>query len=128
MATDLILQMFAWYFFVIGVAIYLSPRRFVVAMEEMITQPGQSMFTAIVTLVLGIVLVVFHNVWVVGWPLFVTILCWLTLIKGIVRLWIPDQVHALARVMLQRKGLEYIGGIYALAGAYLLYVTYYLGL
>ncbi len=43
-------------------------------------------------LLLGLLIVVFHNVWVVGWPVIITLLGWSAVIKGTVRLVAPRLV------------------------------------
>ena len=42
-------------------------------------------------------MVLVHNVWVADWRIVITLLAWLTLIKGIVRLNLP---HAVPRTMM----------------------------
>ncbi len=49
-------------------------------------------------LLLGLLIVVFHNVWVVGWPVIITLLGWSAVIKGTVRLVAP-------RIVADRAGI-----------------------
>lgn len=50
---------------------------------------GNIFVTGYLTLVIGILSVVAHNVWVGGWPVIITVLGWLTLVKGVIRITFP---------------------------------------
>lgn len=53
--------------------------------------------TGYITFLLGLVTVVLHNVWVADWRVSITILGWITLIKGIEKIGFPDRVHRWAQ-------------------------------
>jgi hypothetical protein len=49
--------------------------------------------TGYITLLLGLITVVLHNVWVADWRISITILGWATLLKGIEKIAFPDRIH-----------------------------------
>ena len=51
--------------------------------EGFANSPALLFVTGLLTLVIGFVLVSFHNVWVMGWTVLITIIGWAALIKGI---------------------------------------------
>jgi hypothetical protein len=53
--------------------------------------------TGYITFLLGLATVVAHNVWVLDWPVAVTLLGWTTLLKGIEKIAFPDRVNRLAK-------------------------------
>jgi hypothetical protein len=53
-----------------------------------------------ITLLLGLLVVVFHNVWVAGWPVIVTIFGWIMVAAGIARMTIPDRLTKLGERMI----------------------------
>ena len=57
--------------------------------EDMTKSPGLMWLAGLVALMMGVVIVNLNNYWTSGLPLFVTILGWLTLIKGAVILLFP---------------------------------------
>lgn len=83
---------FALYFLIMGLAMLTNQNYYMKAAIGMVENNGLAFLTSIFTLILGILLVLFHDVWIVGWPLIITILAWLTLIKGILRLFLPRHV------------------------------------
>lgn len=53
--------------------------------------------TGYITLIMGLVTVILHNVWVVSWEVIITVLGWSTLIKGIMKIGFPEQIHKQAQ-------------------------------
>ena len=53
--------------------------------------------TGYMTLLMGLVTAILHNVWVLDWRIAITILGWSTLIKGIMKIGFPEQIHKQAQ-------------------------------
>lgn len=54
--------------------------------------------TGYITFLLGLATVVAHNVWVADWRVAITILGWITLLKGIEKIAFPDRVNKVAQI------------------------------
>lgn len=78
--------------------------------------------TGYITLLLGLVTVVAHNVWVADWRVAITILGWVTLFKGIEKIGFPDQVNRKAQMFKDRQVLW--GGIIFLIGAWFCWMSF----
>ena len=75
-------------------------------------------FAGSIHLLLGLVLVAVHNIWSSDWRVIITMLGWLTIIKGLTRLFFFDQVIKLAS-RLRPPFMLTIGIIFLLIGLYL---------
>jgi len=53
--------------------------------------------TGYITLLMGLITVILHNVWVLGWQVAITILGWSTVIKGIMKIGFPEYIHKQAQ-------------------------------
>lgn len=53
--------------------------------------------TGYITLIMGLVTVILHNVWAADWRVVITILGWSTLIKGIMKIGFPEYIHKQAQ-------------------------------
>ncbi|MBW2978366.1 hypothetical protein KY331_05975 [Candidatus Woesearchaeota archaeon] len=53
--------------------------------------------TGYITMLMGLVTVILHNVWVWSWEVAITILGWSTLIKGITKIGWPEQIRKQAQ-------------------------------
>ncbi len=76
--------------------------------------------TGYITLLMGLVTVILHNVWVADWRVVITILGWSTLIKGIMKVGFPEQIHKQAQRFKKKQILSAIFII--LLGAWLLWM------
>jgi len=63
--------------------------------------------TGYITFLLGLATVVAHNLWVADWRIAVTILGWITLIKGIEKIVFPDRINKKAQMF---KGQQTLWG------------------
>lgn len=64
--------------------------------------------TGYITFLLGLITVVLHNLWVMDWRVTITILGWVTLIKGILKIGFPQHVHDKAQMF---KRLQIVWGL-----------------
>ncbi len=86
---------------------------------------GLIFLAGILTLLGGIAILLTHNVWVLGWPVIITILGWLSVIGGAFRIIFPDSVKSMGAAMLEKRGLFTAAGIIqGVIGAWLCYVSY----
>ncbi len=53
--------------------------------------------TGYITMLMGLVTVILHNVWVADWRVAITILGWSTLIKGISKIGFPEHIRKQAQ-------------------------------
>lgn len=51
--------------------------------------------TGFIILILGILITISHPVWVMDWRVIITILGWLTLLKGVMRIFMPELIQQL---------------------------------
>ncbi len=77
--------------------------------------------TGYITLLVGLVTVILHNLWVPDWRIAITILGWSTLIKGIMKIGLPGFIHKQAQMF---KGHQTISAIILLLlGAWLFWMS-----
>lgn len=77
--------------------------------------------TGYITFLLGLVTVVLHNVWVYNWTVMITILGWVTLLKGIGKIAFPEHVRRQAQ---RFKGQQTLWGfVILLFGAWFFWMS-----
>jgi len=114
------------YMVLMAIAMLIHKERCNAIMANFESNAGLSALWTVFTLFLGLVLVNLHNLWVQDWRVVVTVLAWITLVKGIVFLFIP------AHIMTHHKALHIKGicgvkeVIVLVVGVFLLYHGYYL--
>jgi len=53
--------------------------------------------TGYISMLMGLVTVILHSIWVADWKVITTVLGWSTLLKGILKIGFPEQIHKQAQ-------------------------------
>lgn len=113
---------FCLYFIVFGLATLLNPRVFIDAVNDFLGSRGQMLLGGIIALLFGALVVSFHNYYMLGWPLIITILGWLSFFKGVVYLLSPQTIRRLAVFYQTEKAIKINGIISIFFGLLFLYI------
>jgi len=77
--------------------------------------------TGYITLLMGLVTVILHNVWVLNWKVAITVLGWSTLLKGIGKVGFPELVHKQAQRFKKKQVVSAL--VLIVIGGWLLWVS-----
>ena len=83
----------------VGLGILFSPDFYKRLLDEYHENPPVIYLSGVLSLVVGYVLVAFHNTWVVGFPVIITVLGWLAFLKGLFILAAPKASVRMSRSM-----------------------------
>lgn len=89
MISVLLAQILGIMFVVLGLSLVFHRKWTALAIDEMAKNPGVIWLAGLITVMLGSTIVGLNNIWTSGLPLCITILGWLTLIKGATILLFP---------------------------------------
>lgn len=78
--------------------------------------------TGYITLLMGLVTVILHNVWVASWEVVITILGWSTVLKGISKIGFPELIHEQAQRFRKNQWISAIFLIFL--GAWLFWMSF----
>jgi uncharacterized membrane protein HdeD (DUF308 family) len=62
--------------------------------------------TGLITIIIGLLIVTYHNRWTKSWIVLITILGWLATLKGICLIAFPQFIHTLSERMLTDSGTK----------------------
>lgn len=117
-------QLFGLYFVLAGAALLARPKGVTMLIETLGT-PRSIYLTGFFVLLIGIPLVLVHNVWDGSWRVIITIIAWLALLKGIARVFFPEMVVAWARGLANNEGIvKALIWAMIILGFYLLYIGF----
>ncbi len=109
------------YMIAAGIGGFTSAGRWRAILEEMKNQTTLVLFGGILAYLVGIAMVLTHNVWTDPLAIAVSIVGWLALLKGLVLLCLPDPLMNVAHGM-ARPGASKVWSLFAIAvGALFLY-------
>ncbi len=87
--------------------------------EDWLAHPAISAFGAILALIVGLLIVLSHNVWTTSWVVVITLIGYMSLLKGIWRLFFPHLFVDLAQHVGKKPGHLIIGGVTLAIGLWL---------
>jgi len=108
-----------------GAAILLNLGSIGALADEATRDPALIMLSGVLAFVAGLAIVRVHNRWTGGWPVIVTVLGWVFVLGGLIRLLFPARLASLAVAFVQTTGL--VAGeavVLLLVGAFLSFKAY----
>jgi len=124
----LLAQVIGLYLLLEGVVI-LTQKKFIVnVVSDMSNHKALLYVFGAMLTILGLLIVLNHNVWEATWKVIPTIIGWVLLIKGVLIFFVPKVVMRHARKIARNRNLAVLGGVVALViGAYLTYIGFVIG-
>lgn len=110
---------------VIAAAVLVRLGSFQAIADQVSREPALIFLSGILLFVAGLAIVRAHNIWTGGWPVLVTVLGWLAIVGGLVRLLFPTWFAAVAAQLGQSTGLiAAVAIVFLVVGAFLSYKGY----
>jgi uncharacterized membrane protein len=122
MATSLFLaKLIGPIFVIVGIGLLLNRDRYRTVVDEVIASHTLLYIFGLIALAGGLAIVLTHNVWVWEWPVIITVMGWLMIIRGTLRIIIPQQVEDLGtKIMARWPNILLVSGLLVIAlGAFL---------
>ena len=94
-ATIFLARLWGSYFIIFG-SLFILTRQLGKTIE-MTDDKAFVISTGYITLIMGLVTVILHNIWVADWRVVITLLGWFTVIKGIMKIGFPERIHRQAQ-------------------------------
>lgn len=109
----------------VGLSILVDEKSMRVMAKEVLGSRALIYVFGVLDLLLGLVLVAVHNVWVLDWRLIITVIGWLSILRGLVRIFCAPYFMKNAPKLLRKQGLLMGAAIVMLIlGAVLSYYGY----
>jgi hypothetical protein len=86
-----------------GAALLVNRKLMDAIARELLSGPLLLPLLGLLDFAAGLAIVLTHNVWVADWRVIITILGWLLMVRGAVRLLITDQARAFGSKLLKNK-------------------------
>ena len=125
MLVNYLAELWGYSLLIICLVLLIKPKQ-INKLWQAIEQDGILFLAGFLTLVLGIASVLGYNVWSKSWTVIITILGWLTLIKGAVILFLPETMKSLySKIMSKNESLIPVALLVGvIIGCYLIYAGY----
>jgi len=97
METSVLLaQIIGPFMLVVGIGILINLEHYRQLVADFGASPSQIFLFGTLALLVGLLIVCFHNVWEWRWPVVITVIGWLSILRGILRIAAPGFVQTMA--------------------------------
>ncbi len=108
-------------FALIGLGMLFNLKFYMKAYEAFFKDTGLLYITGFFILIMGLLLVLVHNKWMQDWTMVVTILSWMTFVKGASIMLFPESIVKMKKTFLKKGWLTTSGVFILLLGLFLIY-------
>ena len=109
-----------------GLGLLIHPKFQKNMLDGFVKNAGLVYSIAFPTLLVGFLLVAYHNEWIMRWTIIITIFGWIALLKGITMFVLPELYQAFAAKLEDKTGLlRTMAAIAAIIGVVLLIIGLY---
>ncbi len=117
-------RFFGLYLLIAGLLLIVRGHSLRVIIHDFYKSPPLIVIGGALAVILGLLLVLAHNVWDWSWRVIVTLLAYSTLIRGILHLYLPEWSHRFYQNYFDNaQTLRIIGAILASLGVFLILCT-----
>lgn len=115
------------YMVILSAAILMHAENFISIVTGIFHNAALQFVLGMNILMIGILMIISHNIWEPSWVTVVTVLAWLIFLKGIFYIMFPKTVNTMmVQASLRNKNWLYCSGVINLViGAYLLFMGFY---
>lgn len=114
------------YLFIFSIPLLFYTENFISIVSGMLHNASMQFVLGMNILTMGILMVISHNRWEASWIVVITILAWMTLVKGILYIVFPKMVNHLSQAAMHSRYMLRINSVICLLiGAYLSYMGFF---
>ncbi|CEG57731.1 hypothetical protein [Legionella fallonii] len=127
MNTIFLATVIGWVMVIGGLFLIFRHEHMKLVMADVMAHQGVFFVFAFMTFILGLLMVTSHNLWLMGWPVIITVISWLVLLSGMIRLACPDTAMKIGQSFFNHPvRMQVTGVIFLIIGLFLLVHVYYL--
>jgi hypothetical protein len=117
-------QVIGVYLFLTALAMLVHQQRFKKTKMDFLGNPTLITLSGGVCLAVGLLIVVDHNVWVPEWPVLITLIGWILVLQGLMRLFFPDAFVKMTKDLMGKVVYTLMCWIWLFVGVYLIWAGF----
>ncbi|NGX56786.1 MAG: hypothetical protein K1060chlam5_01032 [Candidatus Anoxychlamydiales bacterium] len=90
--TYFLAKLFGLVFLFLGIALFSKPQDYQSTAKEIAKSNAFMTLISLIPLVIGVSLIISHNLWIKNWPVIITVIGWFIFLCGIIRLFFHRHV------------------------------------
>ena len=114
MSDAQIFQVLSLVYLAVGIGMLINPDFYKKIFQDFIDSPTALYLGGIMALIVGYLLVTFHNVWEMDWHVIITVIGWMALIKGMLILVRPKAMITLTKAIIKKESALKIMSVFVI--------------
>jgi hypothetical protein len=87
----------------VGISLLMNETAFRKMATEFLRSPALIFFSGMILMPAGLAVVLRHNVWVLNWPVIITLLGWVAVVSGALRVFAPERALKIGKKAIAKK-------------------------
>lgn len=122
--SEFFAQLIGMYLAISAIGELIHQKRFKQAIHEVLSSQAYIQLSGSLNLFLGLFILIPHHMWVSTWPVVITVIGYLAVLRGCVRLLTPHLFIRLAKWLIDKKGIFLASWIEFVIGCYLIWAGF----
>lgn len=124
--TMLIAKLLFPVFALVTITAFIRPKFFKEVTKDLLNHHALIYIASFISLIGGTAIILYHNTWTQDWSTLITILGWLSAVKGVMHMLFPKATIGAVSEWTQSKGFIYFAGIVCAVISVILYSLAYM--
>lgn len=108
-----------------GLGILINTKLYQKLLEQLLIDPSIRILGGFMAIIIGILILEYHNVWEANWTVVISIIGWVALIKGVLLLTFPKFITIAKPLFDNEKKLRFLAIFVAVFGLIFAYLGFY---
>lgn len=117
-------QVIGIYLVVSNLSVLIHLNRSKKVLQDCLASSPLVALTGAISLMIGLLIVVSHDVWVSEWPVVITLIGWITVLHGAMRLFFPQVFVKVCKELISNQGFLLLSWLWLLIGFYLMWAGF----
>ncbi len=117
-------QVIGLYLTLMSLSMLFHQQRFKKIMQDFLSHQGLLTLSGSVGIIVGLLIVLTHNVWETSWPVLITLVGWFALLQGIARLFLPEAFSKAVRGIMEKQNYLIWCWVWLIVGVYLTWMGF----
>lgn len=117
-------QLIGCFAFLSSLAMLVHQARFKKQITDFLGSQSMIALSGNLSLLLGLLIVISHNIWISEWPVLITIIGWIVLLQGLMRIYFPDAFVKMVKDLMAKSGFTLWCWVWLLVGIYLIWAGF----
>ena len=117
-------QVIGLYLLVISLASLIHQNRLKKIVQEIIASPALLAIIGCKSLIIGLIILIPHDLWVCKWPVLITLIGWIMALRGLMLLFFPKAMVKFFQGLMEKKGFLFCSWIWFVIAIYLVWLGF----